>query len=513
MSVASVVKYSMTLDGAQYMQELRRAIAETKAAEKAIADESKAMGVIKVSALDMRAALANGSEAAGGLANGMIVASSATRGFNAAQTAFSHAMSGNFIGAANAGAAAVRGFTAALAANPIMIAAVALGAVALGIKKIVDEIGNYRDRMREIQAEHDAFIADVSKMEGTDPDSVLKKKIASGGMTDIKNMQTEYESRAAYLRQHMLDSETHLRNLQRADAKTGWIPGISLGDHIRRQSEQLEVEKSEYQDALTVLKELEEAEERINKTRQDARRESIKQFDEKMEQDRAETSEINRKRAALNEMREEARRKDVESGLSGDVAKLTYRKGMLELDNRMDAEVGVDADTRRFQRSEKIKELDGKIFEAKKTSEQKTKDAEKQAKADRLNTVAVAAEAAAAAAKEKADNAEKAANEAMAEFRNPGAKAKADKKAEQDAEREWRHMEELVKRGENGARGKHIDAARAALEAAVAENIADTDRTNKEFAAQAAREAAEAAMAENIGKIAEATAKTAERLA
>lgn len=185
MSVGSVIKYSMTLDGAQYMQELRRAVAETKAAEQAIKSQSREMGVITVTQDGVRKAMAASTAGVGKLSSGMGTALVATRSFNAGQSALTQAMNGNFIGAMRSGTVAANGFKNILAGSvgTFALAAAGVAAIAGAVVWMIHEykkaesaserLNESLKRGVELRAEFDAGLA---KAAGTDAAGLQSKE-------------------------------------------------------------------------------------------------------------------------------------------------------------------------------------------------------------------------------------------------------------------------------------------------------------------------------------------------
>lgn len=139
MSAGAVIKYAMTLDGAQYMQELRKNIAETKAAEQAIKSEAQAMGVIKVSSSEMRQALASASSESGNLHGSLIALAKGASSTRLALAGVGNVLKGNVVAgfaqlssAAKAASATMSGIGSATAAS----SAIVLGAAAANILAI-----------------------------------------------------------------------------------------------------------------------------------------------------------------------------------------------------------------------------------------------------------------------------------------------------------------------------------------------------------------------------------------
>lgn len=240
MSAGKVIQYSMTLDGAQYISELKSAVAatreaanelkaqaqemdltttaggelekvlsqlnsnhkemvgvmrsatqamaefgseaalaasEAKAATDGAKAEATAMNAVTYSASDVGRALLHMN--AGNKDTGKLLtdASRAASGFNSVQSALSNAMKGNYVGAARAATKATSAFSATLAANPLVLFATALAGVALGVKYVVDRMRQYKEAMADIRKEHQQFLDDVERMEGRDEFGISRSNI------------------------------------------------------------------------------------------------------------------------------------------------------------------------------------------------------------------------------------------------------------------------------------------------------------------------------------------------
>ena len=189
MSVASVIKHVMTLDGAQYMQELRQTIAETKAAELAIRNESKAMGVITVSQDEVKKALASSTVETGNFSKELASAATTMKGFNALQTAYAQAMGGNVVGATKSATVAVKTLYAVMLANPFTVVIAAVAALAAATIMHFDKMIEKQKEVRKGMKDWGKEAEEISKRRDLeDRGDVVKAQVDSASESEAKSM-------------------------------------------------------------------------------------------------------------------------------------------------------------------------------------------------------------------------------------------------------------------------------------------------------------------------------------
>lgn len=382
MSAGAVIKYAMTLDGAQYMQELRRSIAETKAAEQAIKSEAQAMGVIKVSSSEMRRALSRGTDETGRFADGLGAAAGATRGFNAMQSALTQAMGGNYVGAAKSASVATRSFMSALSANPAMLAAAGLAAVALSVSKIVSSMEQYRNRMADIRAGHDAFVKSIAEIEGKDPITLAKGALSSQvdngarGQIEIRKQQDAINGQVAAKKQELIELEAAARTAEERFAAWDSVPGMPkswnrFAGKPEKANAKVEAAKAEYAALLELQKMAQKAEaDNVSGQKQKPRDEEEKRLQARMAKDKAAADAAD----AENELRRELKKRQVafagekeEDAQKSEIGKLSVRKKNLQNEYMASAKAspGAAGDLERHEILKKIYETEKAIGEEK----------------------------------------------------------------------------------------------------------------------------------------------------
>lgn len=488
MSIGAVIKYAVTLDGAQYMQELRKNIAETKAAEQAMKAEAKAMGVVALSGADVNKALAAASGQSATYSSSISGALNVTRGFNAAQSALAQAMGGNVVGAARSATVATKAFSAALASNPILIAAGVIAGAALAVKAVVDRMNEYKSTMAGIRAEHEAFARSVAEMEGNDPSSAAKRLLDEQagrgieGRKNIQNQRADIDSQVAVKKQELAETEDALRTAQDRAAKVATIPGATRigGDMFGKRAEQLkselEVKTKEYRDLLELQQYAKDAESgAVGKTANTEQRERENKLRMQYEKDAIAAAATEEDRKAIRQrlaLEDAARRKNEEDAAASEVEKLEVRKKNLSGDYLLNASRrNAQGDLEAAKNLIEIREVEKEIAALKKSAAEQTEAEGKQ----RLADAAKLALAEATVAKEKAQGRVDA---AKAEIMNPGEA----KRAERDAEREKRREELREKARMTGnseeakARRKEYEDAQWNLKKSRAQEAAIMDR-------------------------------------
>lgn len=180
-----VIKYVLTLEGRQFLQELGKARREARNTARAIGDAGK-----------------NAGTSLGGFADATNGAKMAVGGFSSASQALSMALGGNFVGAAKAATQAVNQLTLAMMKNPILAAVAVVLALIAGMYKLTKSYIDYRKRVMEAKDENDRFarsLADIGEkwQAGRDQKEFEKNLQRNGGrsiQTAIENQErkTEY---------------------------------------------------------------------------------------------------------------------------------------------------------------------------------------------------------------------------------------------------------------------------------------------------------------------------------
>lgn len=488
MSIGAVIRYAMTLDGAQYMQELRKTIAETKAAEQAMKAEAKAMGVIAVSGGDVNKALAAASGQSATYSSSISGALNVTRGFNAAQSALAQALGGNFVGAARSATVATKSFNAALAANPILIFAGAVAGAALAVKDVVDRMNEYKSEMASIRAEHEAFARSVAEMEGNDPISVARRSLDEqagrgiAGRNNIQNQRADIDSQVAVKKQELEETEAALRSAQERSAQWATIPGATWvgGDMFGKRAEQLkselEAKTKEYRDLLELQQYAKDAESgAVGKTANTEQREREYKLRMQYERDAIEAAKTEEDRKAIRErlaIEETARRQAEENAAASEVDKLEVRKKNLVGDYLLNASRGsAQGDLEATKSLLEIRDVEKEIAALKKAAAEQTEAEGKQ----RLADAAKLALAEATVAKEKAQGR---ADAAKADIMNPGEAKRAEREAEREKRREeLREKARMTGNSEEArARRKEYESAQWELMKASAQEAVIMDK-------------------------------------
>lgn len=439
MSVASVVKYSMTLDGAQYMQELRRAIAETKAAEEAIRRQNGEMTKISISAAEVNAASSRSAKVVNDYALTMNTASEATKGFNALQSAYSNAMGGNFIGATKSATVAVKALWAVMLANPLMLIVGVLGAAVAALysysKKLDEAVEARNANISKLAEDMLNFKNMFSEIEGTDEVSVYKARVKVAIDRNDENALADLQEEAASKAEAARKKAEEEKLIYAGMVQNNGYAGQNFSqEEIDRQKQAVEENAKEWAKWRDIVRDVGTEMNRIGEAKLDAEAEVAEKYKKALDDAKAQQDAIWSQRA--------------NDSFAADAAEL--EKGTKE-------------------------------------SGKKQAD-EKQAEKDKLLKDVENAEAAAAAAKERADNAAKANNEAMAKLLHPGAKEKADKKIEQEAQRERNRFVAAMSGNSveaKAARAAFEKTALDALDALDASQRAKEDLKDKQAAAAA----------------------------
>ncbi len=226
-----VVRYALTLEGRQFLQELGRARQQARAAAGEIGNAGKTAG---------------GS--IGKLAEASNVAKLSVGGFHSASTALAQAMGGNLVGAAKSATAAVNQLTAAMMRNPFIAAVAVLLALGVALYKAGKAVYDWRVRVREATEDNLKFarsLADIGEkwQAGRDQKEFEKNLQRNGGrsiQTAIENQErkTEYawdqaiaaarELKEAQSKFHQNDKEIEALKAKRDAAKEEYENQLEL---------------------------------------------------------------------------------------------------------------------------------------------------------------------------------------------------------------------------------------------------------------------------------------------
>lgn len=229
----------------------------------------------------------------------------ATNGFNAAGTALSQAMSGNFVGAAKSATAAVKSLTAAMVANPILAVVAAIVAVTAAAVKASKAFGEYRDRVRSAREENEGFKRSLEQM--TEKSALEKAADKFQGELDkwsdktVRNTMKTQDENVAWAKQQAEDVSNRLE-----EAKSKFSPNDKL---VAALEEEKKAAMEEYQLQLDIQKKQREMYAERKKAQQETRENNRKASEEELDRLRkkgvegdvsAMREELNRMTAAAN---------------------------------------------------------------------------------------------------------------------------------------------------------------------------------------------------------------------
>ena len=197
-----VVRYALTLEGRQFLQELGKARRDARDAARQIKD--------------------GGEEAGGGLkalGDQMKDTQRLGQGFAAAQMALSQALAGNFVAAATNAAKAMSALTATMLSNPILLVVAALAALGVGLYNAAKAHEEYRQRCADARKENDEFLASLDKMANGGPLQQAEEKfkgwLEKGNMRRINGTMRGLDERVDVARRqaelaasNLLEAET-----------------------------------------------------------------------------------------------------------------------------------------------------------------------------------------------------------------------------------------------------------------------------------------------------------------
>lgn len=350
----------------------------------------------------------------------------ATNSLKYAQETLNYAMRGDFVGAAQQAAAAARGLWKVILGNPLLALAAGLAAAVVGLVKL----WKAHKEAEKAAIEHGKAILEMRRNLGELIDGTVADKVKEQAQKMADGMDK------LGLRERIIDIKNYIKEMRRlAEMKLGEMQSLRDEDDIKRAKEEYAVLENAIKGAVAAQKEYQSA---------------LDGVIAKEEERAAKAEEAAEKAAAAAE--KEARER-------------TAATSKWLLDNRQAfAEYERDLD-RQAEEAEKANraqiEADRKAWEEKKKHVHAY-----------LAEVAKASKKAAEDARAAADAAFMQATDKMADRK---AKEKEDQAKAREEDRRARRLEELMRRWDRGARGKHIDDA---LGAAVAANIADVKEFN-----------------------------------
>jgi hypothetical protein len=148
----TAVSYALSLESKQFLDGLRSARAEARKAAKEIESSGQ-----------------QGAKGLAGLGQAGKAAGDALKVFSAAGNAFAQALSGNLTGAAMNAATAIKGLTAAMQANPVMLLVSALAALGQVLGEVASKWSKYRERVADAAEEHERFVRHLHDMQFGNP--------------------------------------------------------------------------------------------------------------------------------------------------------------------------------------------------------------------------------------------------------------------------------------------------------------------------------------------------------
>ncbi len=369
MSVGAVIRYSMTLDGREFIQELRQARDQAKQSEVAFkqsgASVSQTGALLNKTSRDVR----DFGSTIGGAAR-------ATGSFNALQSAFSQAIRGNFVGAVNSGTSAMRGlYAAATATNAAMTlgiaaAAAVAGAVIAHFQRMKEKADETRAAMKQLAKDEEDW---ARHRQERDVGDTVKQTVDSASEDEARKMLKDAERVL-----EIAKGNTDLEQQKKAEYyKSGnaqrWQDNESVG---LQEAERMEDEAAR---RVALLKEkLGEIETGRKKLAEEAAKGSA-------EEAGTAAAFEDEKLAELDQMRTNFKRKRGEDAQKTPLEKLEYRRKYLLADlEKFNPDEGAENDIARQKIVEKIYETERAISAEKKSqadaeaSKRKTLEAAKE---------------------------------------------------------------------------------------------------------------------------------------
>jgi hypothetical protein len=247
------ISYVLTLESKQFLQELSRAKQEAKGAAKEIND---GFGKAGNEAGGLGGKAQQAAKEIGNLKSVGQDANASMQVFSSSANALSSALSGNFVGAASSAARAFKGLTAAMNANPIMLALTVIATLTTVVYKAARAWRDYRDGVEAAKASHAEFMAglDAIAMGASSPGDIeVKARLAGFGdlVTKDKDIAQAESERA--------------QQAQEVARRRKWAEQSSLaGDEAEAKAA-----KDNYAAAVAILKGMDEILAEAKKAQQD----------------------------------------------------------------------------------------------------------------------------------------------------------------------------------------------------------------------------------------------------
>ncbi len=198
-----VIRYVISLENRQFIQELANVRRAAKDAAKNMADSS--------------------GEAGGGLkalGDGFRDTQRIGMGFAAAQNALAQAMAGNFVAAATSAAKAMAALTSTMLANPILLVVAALAALGVALYNAGKAHEEYRQRCADARKENEDFLASLDKMANGGPLQQAEEKfkgwLEKGNTRRIEGTMRGLDERAEVARRRAELAASNLLEAQTA---------------------------------------------------------------------------------------------------------------------------------------------------------------------------------------------------------------------------------------------------------------------------------------------------------
>lgn len=218
--MANEVRYALTLESRQFIQELAKARQSAKDTARQVKDGGDEAG----SGLKVLGDQFKDTQRLG-------------MGFAAAQNALAQAMAGNFVAAATNAAKAMSALTSTMLANPILLVVAALAALGVGLYNAAKAHEEYRQRCADARKENDEFLASLDKMANGGPLQQAEEKfkgwLEKGNTRRIEGTMRGLDERAEVARRR---AELAASNL--LEAQTAKKPDEELIEQLKAKRDE-----------------------------------------------------------------------------------------------------------------------------------------------------------------------------------------------------------------------------------------------------------------------------------
>lgn len=258
------VSYAISLESRQFLAELARVKQEAAKAAKEIesgvgragdaalsnvgsgaAKAAEGMKGVADAAKNVTSGVAQASGRLGEFASAGKNANAAMQVFQSVANAFSQAMSGNLVGAAVNATKAIKGLTAAMAANPIMLAIAAITALTVVVYKAAKAWSDYRQRVAEAKAEHASMLAELDAIRSGA--SSASEMMVNSQVSGFQQLVTEEKD----IREAQRERDAQAKEVER---RRKWAEQA----HASGNEAEYEAAKSSYADSVSVLRQMDE---------------------------------------------------------------------------------------------------------------------------------------------------------------------------------------------------------------------------------------------------------------